>query len=693
MSASVDSSLAEVNIDPSSPSVAAAESRTSSVFLKHLERQKNILLSMSSSSDLTLSNTASLLEEFLFTPQKRPEPEQDGQPDPKLNFYPPFLVPECLALHYPFFLTVPIPRSCKINRLGTHTYEQWQKLQTLPSKIPDPQNTKWNDGIGNADLSAELKTEQKLALLTMDSNRSAWFKAKATHLHNWAYPSLSLPPCVQKLLQETLVGKPQDPNKLDDSYEVAITDKMLVDLGIPEAKCSSRRETACTAATYGILLSCLEKFFCSPRFVKNCQESLHYTFGHGFVKLVQVVTDVCLSDFVTYHGLTHKNRLNNPRQHSQLNEEDRFDYLVDSIYLFLVFTWQTAMDIWAQTLDKATQTSLRQKLQDAVPRILKQENTFAMSTQIADTIFPPLLLDALSTSLPDFTNQAQLNNFRTFICTKSGVPQAMCPALPSDFVPLNYDESHPILWSHVLLLRLSAFLLNHGDYMTVPPNPYLVSECYCNCNLCAPHKMPCYNQYLLNEILTIDNFEIQGPPDDKGNPSKRIALTANKFANAYLSSFKEKDYFYDRVQHYKDNKHAFQEKVEACLIKDEKLLALLRETQLRREKELLKRGTGIYLDPVTGEPLTGHLDINYDEVDGQQKVPTNGEKPSDALPPVGRVKRRDTGRPRAESRLHGSKPGVKPTRITSPRSRSQSRSPGRDGLILDECASSQNKSA
>lgn len=638
------------------PHTANSSTHNTSNFLKHLERQKNILCSIGS-ADLSIINSASLLEEFLFTPNHRPEITKDNTPDPKLNFYPPFLIPECLALHYPFFLTTPIPRSCKINRIGTHTYEQWEQLKRIPSKFPDPQNTKWDDGIGNVDLSAELKPEHKLAFLTNDTSRSNWFKSKAVHLTTWAYPSLNLPPCIQKMLQETFVGKPQDPNKLDEIYDIAVTDKLLADLGVNASDFRTRRETACIAATYGILLTCLEKFFCTPRFIKNCQESLHYTFGHGFVKLINIITDVTLSDYVTYHGLTHKNRLNNPRQHTQLPSEDRFDYLIDTIYLFLVFTWQTAMDIWAQTLDEQTQQNLRNKLETVLPEVLKLPSTFEMSAKLADTLFPPILLEALTSSLPDFINQAQITNFRTFICTKSGIPQSMCPALPSDFVPISYNESHPLLWCHTFVLRLSAYLLNHGDYMTVPTNPYLVSECYCNCNLCSPHKMPCFNQYLLNEILTIDNFEIQGPPDEHGHPTKRITLTANKFANAYLASFKENDYFFDEVKHYKDNKHAFSEKVEACLIKDEKLLALLRETQLRREKELLKRGTGIYLDPVTGEPLT--REHHYDEVDGAQEVPTDRKEFSDALPPAGRIKRRDTGYPHYEFRPHDSEPTIR----------------------------------
>lgn len=577
-----------------------------STFLKHLERQQKILAPLlKSQENVLLLEASELLEKTLFTPNTRPEKKKLEDGDPRLNFYPPFLVPESLAQHFPFFQTVPVPRSCKANRTQTETYNNWQKLDQLPCTTPDPLNTSWDDSLGNVSLSAELESEQKIALLKHDSERLSWWKTKAKNMKMWGYPALSLPPVVQRVLLEKFVGKPQDPNNLEEKYEMALSDTVLKNLGISTEDYKEKRSLAATAATYGFQLECMTDLLCNPKFVHRCQESLHYTFGHGFVKLVHVLTDVNLSDYVTFHGMTHKNRLNHNRQHTQLDHIDRWDYLIDCIYLFLVMTWQTAMDIWGQTIDESVISSMKTQLEDNLERILKETTSKNVAIKMKESIFPPLLLDALLSSLPDFINQTQLANFRTFICLKSGIPQAICPALPSDFVPLTFSEAHPVLWNHVLFLNMSSFLLNHGNYMNVPAPPHVISQCYCDCNLCSPHKMPCYNPNLLNEILTIDNFEMQGPPDESGKPTKIIKITPAQFANAYLMQFPQGDYHHNKVIYYKNKKECFTLPLEACLIKNDSLLAAIRETQLRREKELLKRGSGIYLDPLTGEPLTG----------------------------------------------------------------------------------------
>lgn len=622
---------------------------------RHIERQKNILRAITG-TDVTF-DLGCALEKLLFTPEERPDTKI---PDPRLNFYPPFLVPESLAQHFPFFLTVPIPRSCKANRIGTDAYRKWAELSQFPELPPDPTAVKWDDSIGNVRLSAELKSDQKLALLKDDHLRLMWCKLKGQNLTNWSYPSLSLPPQVQKLLLETFVGKPQNPNKLDQKYEVALTDELFIHHGIPKDEIPRRRELACTAATYGTLLTCMCQLMSTRGFIKNCQESLHYTFGHGFVQLLNTLAEVNLSEFVTYHGLTHRNRLNNNRQQAQLDETDRHDYLTDTIYLFLVFCWQTAMDVWGQTIDDSTSNIIMRRLQEQIPDIIKLDTSDAMSNKIASIIFPTLISDALTSALPDFVNQAQLSNFRTFISMKSGVPQSMVPFLPSDMVPIDFRESHPILWSHVLLLKLSAFLTNHGDYMRILQPPYTASSVYCECNLCSPHKMPCYNPNLLNEVLSIDNFEFQGPPDENGKPTKSLKLTPQKFANAFLAEFNLTDFFHNKVCHYNSNKTQFSSSLEACLIKDPSLLAKLREIQTRREKELLKRGSGIYLDPETGEPITNQtVDEDFlDEPDLPSAATTQRQRHATPLPTL-TPRRRGTphpkrGKPRRNS--HSTEP-------------------------------------
>ncbi|AFV70645.1 100K [Bovine adenovirus 6] len=577
------------------------------MLFKHLERQLKICRSLN--LDTTDLDVGSYLEKHLFCPKDR-----KTENNPQLNFYPPFLIPECLALHYPFFLSVNIPLSCKANRSGTKTYQDWTETNTLLTSFPNLEKCKWDDSLGNVDAIEELESNQRLIKLDQDSLRLLWCKEKAKYFSTFSYPSLSLPPALQKLLIEIFIGKHQEPNNLSEKYEPAITQEMLDLLGI-EDNLHEIQEKLFLATTYGTTLMCMKKLIGQKKFIMNCQESLHYTFNHGFVKLTQMLTDINLSEFVTFHGLTHRNRLNNPYQHSQLENQDKRDFLTDSIYLFLVLTWQTAMDIWGQTLDETTINQIKERLDKAGLQILKAPTALAAAEEISNIIFPDLLLNAFTSSLPDFINQAQIGNFRTFICSKSGIPQSICPFLPSDFVPLSHMESHPILWTHVTLLQTAQFLLNHGDYLHTPDKPYTVSTLYCNCNLCSPHRMPCYNTSLLNEILTIGKFEFQ-----KADESQSLKLTPQTFANAYLAKTAADDFFYDKIIHYNSNKEKFNHQLTACVLKDEKLLAALTEMQVRREKELLKRGSGVYLDPESGEQLNGQSLLHG------ETIPTHEQK-------------------------------------------------------------------
>ncbi|ASU50480.1 late 100Kd hexon transport protein [Odocoileus adenovirus 1] len=586
--------MAEKNIEESEKG-DLAENYVDTILSKHLERQIKICKGINTNiSDL---NIASAFENLIFCPKDR---RFNGDPDPKMNFYPPFLIPECLALHYPFFLSIGLPKSCKANNIGSPSYPKWLKKSTLSSEIPDVEKCKWDDSLGKVDLIEELQPNQKLIRVQQDSQRLMWCKEKAKNLIYFSYPSLSLPPNLHKILIESFIGKSQDPNQLEKTYEPAITVEKLKNLKIT-GNIQEIQNRLSMAISYGVLIECITKLFSEKQFIMHCQESLHYTFNHGFVKLIQLLTDVNLSEFVTFHGLTHRNRLNNPFQHTQLSDEDKVDYVLDTIYLFLVLTWQTAMDIWNQTLDEKTIEQIKEHLDNKSVSIITATSCQNAAQIIANIIFPQILLDAFSANLPDFINQSQITNFRNFICIKSGIPQSICPLLPSDLVPLEFTESHPILWSHVLMLKYATFLMNHGNYLNHPEKPYTISSSYCECNLCSPHRMPCYNSNLLNEILSIGKFEFQSESNDKDK--KSFKLTPQAFANAYLSKIPLKDFFYDKTIFYKDNKEEFSHQLTACIIKDEKLLATITEMQVRREKELLKRGAGVYLDPETGEQL------------------------------------------------------------------------------------------
>lgn len=582
-----------------------------SLLNKHLERQTLILQKLvgGENSDAIIRDFAGvgqlgeLLERSLFTPPERPQGPTASEPDPRLNFYPPFLTPECLALHYPFFMNIPIPRSCKANRVGTGVFAELAMLDKPVSYLPDPTKLHWNDEIGKVDLIAELKDQQKLALLRNDYARLRWCKAKALNMTTFAFPCIALPPSLQKLLVEVFVGRAQAPNTLDKQYVPAVTEDLLESIwGRGHTK--EGREAISVTVTQHVLLHIMQKFFNDKQTVRNVQESLHYTFGHGFVRMIRLLTETDLSEFVTYHGLTHRNRLNNPRLQEQLEDNDKVDYVLDSIYLFLVFTWQTAMDIWQQTLDDTTLVRIKEALEGNKKRILNLKSVFKMSKALAEIIYPPIVHKTFSSNLPDFISQSQLNHYRLFVMSKSGVPQCVSPLLPSDMVPCVFEEAHPILWSHVFLLRTAAFLKNQGCYAKLHEcnsQSEGFSAVLCECNLCSPHRMPAYNTALLQEISSINKIHIQQQNEDSS--ASKFALTPQAFANAYLKKAPSDDFFHDRICLYRDTPEAFREPLEACVIKNPKLLAVFKEAEVQRERELLKRGRGVYLDPQTGEQL------------------------------------------------------------------------------------------
>lgn len=567
----------------------------SNMLSKHLERQAMILskLSASSLSSEDVASPGKLLEKALFTPKDRP---QNSEPDPRLNFYPPFLTPECLALHYPFFMNLPIPRSCKANRVGTQTLEDMLEQEKLPSFVPVVTNVQWSDEIGNVDLIADLKEMQKFALMKDDNVRLRWFKSKAIEMKTFAYPCIALPPAIHKTLLEVFIGRSQGPNETE-TYKPAIADSTFAAIW-GKQRVQEGKEAVTAAVTQQIVLRCMQRFFSDKQAVKNIQESLHYTFCHGFVKMIQLLTDTDLSEFVTYHGLTHRNRLNNSSLHRQLEESDKRDYLLDTIYLFLVFTWQTAMDIWQQTLNDETLAKMRQILEKEKRTILKGRTVFKITNGICDIIYPDIIHKTFTSNLPDFISQSQINAFRLFVLSKSGVPQCISPMLPSDAVPCAFTESHPVLWGHVMLLRLAAYFLNHGSYMTEGSG---ISSVLCECNLCSPQRMPAYNTALMQEITSINRVNIQQSKEDGSEAT--FSLTPQNFANAYIQR-PILDFFHDRVRHFKDSPSDFKQPMEACVIKNTKLLAALKEAEMLRERELLKRGRGVYLDPETGENLT-----------------------------------------------------------------------------------------
>lgn len=552
-------------------------------FHRHFERQCKILVSaMKQAGDLVIEDVAAAgraVEEWVFTPKDRPKNapgETFVETDPKFNFFPPFLTPECIATHHPFFTTMPIPLSCKANCLGTDEFCNWRCRFTLPEECPSDFDA-WDDGIGSAETISDLKENQKFALLRDDNGRARWFKAKAEGMRFWCYPILSIPPSIGKLILETLV----------DCAERGSEDK------VPAAK-----KIAVQISSVGVTNKILKSIFSRKWFIKSCQESLHYCFSHGFVKLVKMLTETDLSNYVTYHGLTYRNRLNNAGLHLAIDDaDDKFDYLADTIYLYLILTWQTAMNVWQQAIDENYIEAVRQALiGDAAEPLLRgdYEETCRVVTEIVTG--GDALESALKNSLPEFMNQSQITNFRTFVCSKSGVPQSICPILPTDCVPLSYERAPPVLWSHVYVIKLAAYLCNHGNYMKPLPDNPVITTCLCECNLCSPHKMPCYNTHLEDEILALDKMTLS-------NGNKTATVGVEEFCNCLIRLNLTDDFNHEAVVFYKDFPDEFGP-TKPNVFKNKKLLSILKELKAKKEAELLKRGQGIYLNPSTGDPLT-----------------------------------------------------------------------------------------
>ncbi|QOJ53952.1 100K protein [Barthadenovirus mellis] len=556
-------------------------------------------------------------EKALFFPRRAYKPSaprddpHSSDDDPRFNFYPPFLFPERIASHFPFFNTLPVHATCKLNtcfcegaKEGSSVVARAGDGDNASTVVTDPSGLwnrrepasdppercdadAWNDEPrwSAKDLLYDRPSAEdtRLPLLRTDSARAGWVKSKSCDMKYFAFPSVGLPPLFRQVLLEKLVG---------DS-----------DGGAHERSNEKKRQLA-YASTIGVTMSCLRRFFRHPVVVKNAQESLHYAFRHGYVRLLYMLTDKDLSDFVTFHGVTYRNRLNNAGLLNALtSEDDRFDYVVDTIYLFLILTWQTAMDIWQQTFDDDTKGHLLAALNDRLPDLIAADNVKTCSDILADILFPDVVLTTFAHSLPDFINQSQIDNFRGFVCAKSGIPRSIVPVLPSDLVPPRYEWACPPLWPHVFLLQTAAFLTVHGDYLKRLPDDVSTATCLCDCNLCSPRRMPCYNPLLQQEIALVGSFQLVRPDAETGEGTKGAKLTPETFANAYLRLVVAEDFAVDRVRHYVSEPEAFARPLEAAVIKDAKLLATLTEIHTRRDAEMLKRGAGIYLDPESGKVL------------------------------------------------------------------------------------------
>ncbi|QJP03682.1 100K [Aviadenovirus cerasi] len=559
---------------------------------------------------LTVDSVQFQLERFVFNPDPRVPPEHR---EVRYNFYPPFMPPKAIANYHIFAVTAPIPASCKANRSGTELLASCRETNEFKRLPRWRVGVQVDDGLGEEVVPVtELTEDVKLVPLQDDVSRLQWAKMRGEHIRFFSYPSLHMPPKISRMLMETLLQPFADEN--DDKAEEpapCVSDEELRYIVDPSGRMQGeelekamqrRRAMVTMAVRYTAQLELMERVFREPSLVKKIQEVLHHTFHHGFVALVRETAKVNLSNYATYHGITYNNPLNNCIVAKLLEGADKEDYVLDSIYLFLVFTWQTAMGMWQQAIDETTLQMYAEVFTKQRRAIYALTTVTDMCKAIVDILMDgDRLTEEMRKALPNFITQSQISDFRHFLMERSNVPTVAAPFYPSDFVPLAFRQSAPLLWDQVYLLQMAFFLTNHGGYLWEPPEEEQLApsyRTYCPCNLCSPHRMPADNVALHNEVLAIGTFEIRSAD------GKTFKLTPELWANAYLDKFVPDDFHPFTVFHYPENSSSFTRNHTACVTESPEILTLIRQIQASREEFLLKKGKGVYKDPQTGETLT-----------------------------------------------------------------------------------------
>ncbi|BCZ16706.1 hexon assembly-associated protein [Aviadenovirus bubonis] len=550
------------------------------------------------------------IERFVFNPDRRIPPEVA---EVRYNFYPPFLTPKAICNYHIFAVTAPIPKSCKANRSGTELLRKTREtsyFRRLPKWRP---LVEIDDELGSeVSPVGELRDDIKLVPLKDDVSRLQWAKMRGEHITFFSYPSLHMPPKISRMLMETLLQPFADEVKHEATEPpMAVSDDELRQIVDPLGRHSgqalaslmnTRRTMMSMAIRYCAELELMERVFREPSSVKKCQEVLHHTLHHGYVRVVRDTARVNLSNYVTFHGITYNNPLNNCVVPSLMEGMDREDFVVDTIFLFLVLTWQTAMGMWQQAITDETVLAYTAAFRHEKHRLYALTNVSEMSRAIVDILMDgDRLTNELRKALPNFTAQSQISSFRHFLMERSNIPIVAAPFMPSDLVPLSFKQCPPLLWSQTYLLQNAYFLMNHGGYMWEPneeENPSMLQRAYCPCNLCSPHRMPCHNVALHNEMLAIGTFEIRSAE------GKSFKLTPELWTNAYIDKFVPQDFHPFTVHHYQDHSSRFTSEITACVTQSPEIFSLIRQIQTAREEFLLTKGKGGYKDPQTGESLT-----------------------------------------------------------------------------------------
>nr|QRV11590.1 100K [Bat mastadenovirus] len=583
---------------------------------KHLQRQSKILLDSIQDRLQVPTSVAELscaYERSLFSPKTPPKQQDNGtcEPNPRLNFYPTFVVPETLATYHIFFTNQKIPMSCRANRAKADAALTLREGDCLPDYETMDTVSKVFEGLGGEETAenALQNNESVLVELKADNPRLAVLKRTITASH-FAYPAVHLPPKVITTMMDTLLTKRADPSK--DVSEVdseggqqVVSDEELsrwLNTKDPE-ELEKQRKTVMGAVLVSVVLECMQRFFTSEDMIKKIGESLHYTFSHGYVSLASKISNVELTNVVTYMGILHENRLGQNVLHHTIQGEAQRDYIRDCVFLMLVHAWQTAMGIWQQCLEVENLKELAKLLNRKKRSLYTQPSQRFMAKELADIVFPPKLLETFHKGLPDIVSQSMLHNFRSFILERSGILPSVANAFPTDFVPLWFKECPPTLWPYTYLLKLANYFMYHNDLCFDVTGDGLM-EHYCRCNLCTPHRCLATNPAMLNETQLIGTFDIRGPGGPDGAESSTgLKLTAGMWTSAFLRKFESDDYHAHKIQFYENQSKPPKVEPTPCVITQTNILAQLHNIKQAREEFLLKKGQGVYLDPQTGEPL------------------------------------------------------------------------------------------
>lgn len=589
----------------------------SDTLFKHIARQSQILkdcLEDRLELPTSIRELSEAYERALFSPRIPPKKQENGtcEPNPRINFYPTFMLPETLATYHIFFYNQKIPLSCRANRPKADQELMLTDGAHLPEYPTTDRVSRIFEGLGDEELAAsnslEEKRESALVELLNDSPRLAVIK-RGTVLSHFAYPAINLPPKVMSCVMEELIIKKAEQltetgeGSQDGGLPVVSDAELSKWLGTQAEKdLETRRKTMLAAVMVTAQLECMRRFFTAPDMVRKIGETLHYMFRHGYVKQACSISNVELPNLVSYMGILHENRLGQHVLHNTLRDESRRDYIRDTIFLFLIHTWQVGMGVWQQCLETENVRELAKLLKRKKRCLWTGFDEQTIAQDLADYIFPGKLLHTLQKALPDFVSQSMMHNFRSFILERSGILPAFCNALPSDFVPIKFRECPPPLWPYCYLLQLANYFMFHTDVAYNMEGGGLF-DCYCRCNLCTPHRCLATNTALLNEVQAIGSFELQGPPKADGSLPPSLKLTAGAWTSAFLRKFEPSDYHHDVIKFYEDQSKAPKAELTACIITQPAILAQLQDIKKEREKFLLKRGHGVYLDPKTGEEL------------------------------------------------------------------------------------------